>query len=167
MRSAASLALPCYLASLHATAPLVSAIAKSDTGDVNHAALQPALEELKRQIRLEDFPGEQDACKQRHWDDLVCKNAAERLIRNANQIDRARLLAASTPHTADWLQAVPVPSLGLHLDAETVRVAVALRLGTAVCEQHECSQCGRLVDRMGHHGLSCQKSLDVSHVTPP
>ena len=81
-----------------------------------------------------------------------------RMVDSANQLHRARLLAASQPHTAAWLQAVPVPSLGLHLDEESVRVAVALRLGAAVCEQHRCRLCGRQVDKLGHHGLSCVKS---------
>ena len=54
---------------------------------------------------------------------------------------RARLLAAAEPQTASWVQALPVASLGLHLDDDTVRVAVALRLGAAVCEPHQCQLC--------------------------
>ena len=80
------------------------------------------------------------------------------MVGSANQLHRARLVAASQPHTAAWLQAVPVPSLGLHLDEESVRVAVALRLGASICEQHRCRLCGRQVDQLGHHGLSCVKS---------
>ena len=68
---------------------------------------------------------------------------------------RARLLAAAEPHTAAWLQALPVTSPGLHLDNDTVRVAVALRLGAVVCELQQCRLCRRPVDRLGHHGLSC------------
>ena len=49
-------------------------------------------------------------------------------------------------------------NLGLHLDDETVRVAVALRLGAAVCEPHPCQLCQCPVDRQGHHGLSCVRS---------
>ena len=82
----------------------------------------------------------------------------DRMTEEANQLHRARLLAASQPHTAAWLQAVPVPKLGLHLDEESVRVAVALRLGAPICEDHACRLCGRKVDSLGHHGLSCLKS---------
>ena len=39
-----------------------------------------------------------------------------------------------------------------------MRVAVALRLGAPVCEPHNCSRCAHLVNRLGHHGLSCKKS---------
>ena len=158
VRSVESLALPCYVTSLCSTAPLISAITTSNTDDVTSAALRPALEELKLLTSSENFPEGHDASKQRLWDDLVCKTATKRLISTANQVDRARLLAASTPHTADWLQALPASNLGLHLDADTVRVAVALRLGASICEPHDCSQCNRPVDRLGHHGLSCRKS---------
>ena len=37
-------------------------------------------------------------------------------------------------------------------------MAVALRLGAPICEKHRCRLCGRQVDELGHHGLSCAKS---------
>ena len=37
-------------------------------------------------------------------------------FRVANQVHKARLLAASSPHTGHWIQAMPSPSLGLHMD---------------------------------------------------
>ena len=82
----------------------------------------------------------------------------ERLLEGTDQVTRARLLAAAEPHTAAWIQALPVTNLGLQLDNDSVRVAVALRLGAAVCEPHPCQLCQRPVDRLGHHGLSCPKS---------
>ena len=44
------------------------------------------------------------------------------------------------------------------MDDETVRVAVGLRLGTPLCQPHECSHCGSEVDPLGTHGLSCRWS---------
>ena len=44
------------------------------------------------------------------------------------------------------------------MDEETIRTAVALRLGSPICEPHQCKLCGREVDTLGHHGLSCTKS---------
>ena len=38
----------------------------------------------------------------------------------------------------DWLFAIHIASRGLKLDDEAVRVAVGLRLGRALCEQHRC-----------------------------
>ena len=158
IRSVQSLALPCYLASLCAAAPLVAAINPPSAADLTQCAFEPALKEFKKAIGSSDIPEGSAAQAQRSWDDLLCKAAVERLLEEANQVDRARLLAASLPHTGAWLQAIPVASLGLHLDPETVRVAVALRLGAPICEPHDCGQCGHPVDRQGHHGLSCKKS---------
>ena len=49
-------------------------------------------------------------------------------------------------------------ALGLRMDDNTVRVAVGLRLGTAVCGPHSCQHCGAAVDALGRHALSCRWS---------
>jgi len=74
-------------------------------------------------------------------------------------IDKARLLAISVPHSSHWLFALPVSTCGLHLDNEAVRVTVAQRLSLEICELHQCP-CGTMVDTHGTHGLSCGKSTD-------
>ena len=43
------------------------------------------------------------------------------------------------------------------LDDASLRIAVALRLGTPICAPHKCI-CGVDVDKSGVHGLSCRKS---------
>ncbi|XP_073955673.1 uncharacterized protein [Choristoneura fumiferana] len=42
-------------------------------------------------------------------------------------------------------------------NSTTLRLAVSLRLGFPICAPHKCP-CGSVVDRLGHHGLSCAKS---------
>jgi len=74
-----------------------------------------------------------------------------------NEVDRARLLAVSAPHSSDWLLALPISNCGLRLDDEAIRVAVGLRLGADICSSHRCI-CGALVDSSGVHSLSCKKS---------
>ena len=49
-------------------------------------------------------------------------------------------------------------ALGLRMDDSTVRVAVRLYLGTAVCGPHSCQMCGAAVDALGRHALSCKRS---------
>ena len=44
------------------------------------------------------------------------------------------------------------------MDDNTVRVAVGLRLGTAICGPHSCQRCGSAVDELGRHALSCRRS---------
>ena len=57
-----------------------------------------------------------------------------------------------------WLDALPVSSLGLCMDNNTVRVAVGLRLGSPLCCPHTCHHCGVQVEGTATHGLSCKWS---------
>ena len=72
---------------------------------------------------------------------------------------RARLLAASSKESGAWLNALPVSSLGLRMDDDTIRIAVGLRLGSPLCRPHTCQHCGEAVDQSGTHGLSCHHSV--------
>ena len=64
-----------------------------------------------------------------------------------------------TSFSGAWLNALPIRSFGNLLDADALRIAVALRLGAPICEEHLCMCKKRVkVDIHGHHGLSCQNS---------
>ena len=69
-----------------------------------------------------------------------------------DNFNRAWLLAASATYSGDWLHALPLSTCGLRLDNEAVRVAVGLRLGTSLCEPHQCP-CGKQVDVRGPRPL--------------
>ena len=45
-----------------------------------------------------------------------------------NNMDKAILKAADAAHAGDWLNATPIPSLGLRLSDEAIRVMVGHRL---------------------------------------
>ena len=145
---------------MHAALPLISSICPDLTDVKPTASLEKAICAFLEQTGLEkhQLPGGDLAGNQRAWDTLAATAVRDRLLNSVNQIHRARLLAASHPNTAAWIQAVPVPSLGLHLDDETIRVSVALRLGAPICEPHPCRLCARPVTSLGLHGLSCSKS---------
>ena len=156
LRSVASLALPCYLSSAHKALSTVKSIIKHPNlqklQQLNHA--ESHFQGLHPHTAL---PNGEAALRQKSWDELTCKAVFNNLTSTANQVHSARLLAAAAPHSGAWLQALPCPTLGLHLDEETTRIAVALRVGAQICEPHRC-RCGSLVDTLGHHGLSCGKS---------
>ncbi|XP_047997279.1 uncharacterized protein LOC125234903 [Leguminivora glycinivorella] len=76
---------------------------------------------------------------------------------NSERAERARLLAAGCREAGHWLNAYPSPNSGTHLDGNTLRVAVGLRVGAVICASHKC-HCGSEVDQLGRHGLSCQRS---------
>jgi len=46
----------------------------------------------------------------------------------SNEHENASFLAASAPHSGDWLLALPITNCGNRLDDEADRTAVALRL---------------------------------------
>jgi len=79
---------------------------------------------------------------------------------------RACFLAASSPHTGDWLFALPIASCGLQLDDEAVRIAVGIRLGLVICVPHQC-HCGEQVDAFGIHSFVCKRFQAGSHGTRP
>ena len=67
--------------------------------------------------------------KQSFWDRpgiLADKAMVEATL--SNEHEKASFLAASAPHSGDWLLALPITACGLRLDDEAVRTAVALRL---------------------------------------
>ena len=79
------------------------------------------------------------------------------LSRAQCDVDKARLFAAASPHSGDWLHPPPITAVGLRLSDEAIRVAVARRSGCKACEPHMCA-CGKAVDARGLHGRSCRRS---------
>ena len=57
--------------------------------------------------------------------------------------------------SGDWLNAMPLASIGLKMDDSSVRIAVGLRLGAPIVHAHKCV-CGVIVSTDGIHGLSCR-----------
>ena len=74
------------------------------------------------------------------------------------EAERARLLSVSSEGASDWLHAIPIPSLSLHLDTMSLHIACGLHLGATLCHPHECN-CGEMVEPNGRHGLKCKKAL--------
>jgi hypothetical protein len=68
-----------------------------------------------------------------------------------NQAAIARLTAVTVPHAGAYLYAIPISSVGTRIDDQTLRIAIATRLGAPVCHPHQCI-CGPEVDETGHTG---------------
>lgn len=49
---------------------------------------------------------------------------------------------------------VPLSQLGFLMDNNTARIAVGLRLGSQLREEHQCT-CDDIVEKDSLHGLSC------------
>ena len=102
--------------------------------------------------------------RQKVWDAAKVSATANELLENApDALSRARLMAASAKESGAWLNALPISSLGLRMDDNTVRISVGLRLGTTLCRPHACLHCGADVNHLGTHGLSCVRSEGRHH----
>ena len=154
VRTSEHLSACAFLASHYTTEGLVARI----LGPVNLDRRPDPEDALARWQRLVgESPPPTDKTRQKAWDELVCTQQFSQLLDNADQVARARLLAAKMEESGAWLHALPTPTLGTLMDDECLRIAVALRVGARICEQHRC-RCGAAVDVLGHHPLSCRYS---------
>ena len=152
IRRVSSLASSAYLASAAFTAELQTALlSKCSVSSDSHI-------DFLLEIRHDSLPSSIDLLptKQRIWDRPVVEQSKTLIWATyVNPIHRTRLAAVTSPHSGDWLAALPIPSCGLCLDNEAIRVAIGLRLGLELCRNHPC-RCGEIVGNDGHHGLVCR-----------
>ncbi|XP_073944805.1 uncharacterized protein [Choristoneura fumiferana] len=143
-----------FLASAHGVGDLVARILPCNGGGVPLPFVPEALAVWSLSGAGDRWPV--DRARQRQWDDIACERIGGELVSGASVADVARLKAVVRPEAGAWLHALPSPQLGTLLDNDSLRIAVALRLGCKVCERHRCV-CGVMVEEDGHHGLSCQR----------
>ena len=68
----------------------------------------------------------------------------------------ARLSSLGLPHSGDWLNVMPSPTLGLHMRPAEFIVSVKYRLGVPVFSTAgQCTACARHSDALGDHAISC------------
>jgi len=103
-----------------------------------------------------DCPTGPAATKQSTWDRVATASERQAVTSSlSDATDKARLLSFTSPHSSDWLHALPLSGCGLRLDDRAIHIAVGLRLGANICEPHQCP-CGASVDARGLHCLSCR-----------
>jgi len=101
------------------------------------------------------IPADSLSCKQSFWDRPVLQDRAIVKAGLESSEERARFLATASPHSDDWIHALPIAECGLRLDDKAIRVAVGLRLGSNLCVPYVC-RCGSQVDARELHGLTCK-----------
>ena len=158
IRSGVMLASSAFLASAASTLPLQEAILSASSSFIasDHQTAIALLDWHSRSTLSEPDPPFQHI--QKAWDDRICDTVYQKILNNAsNPTDRARMLAVASPHAGDWLNALPLTSVGLRLSNEATRTAVGYRLGALLCKPHNCV-CGADLDARGLHALSCKRS---------
>ena len=171
IRRAEQLAPSAFLASATACSDLIKQILPAGLCDLNYDLLSSALRAwshghdnppstVSDSFEQNDNPPPiPDSFEQKSWDNHLVQASLNHLLHTCDSDQsRARLLAATEKESGAWLDALPVSSLGLRLDDDTIRIAVGLRLGVPLVLPHPCSHCGSPVDVLATHGLSCRKS---------
>ena len=75
-----------------------------------------------------------DKAVQALWDTpLYEKRYLELLASESNPTEEARLKGISTTHSSEWLNAIPIPGMGLKMEDANFRVLYGLRLGLPLC----------------------------------
>ena len=154
------LAPSAFLASAAACTNLITTILPSNSPahQLNIPGVDEALSEWKKEHNLSP-PSPSKASKQKTWNIPHVEETYTSLLQRVDtSSSRARLLAAATKESGSWLNAMPISAFGLHLDNESVCIAIGLRLGAQLSHPIPCQQCGQQVDELGRHGLSCLKS---------
>jgi len=159
IRREEEVAISAFLASTHSVANLVSSILPSPVCLEEDPSVLAASGVWKVQTGSE-FPPLPLRGVQKQWDGPCVEINYNKLLKSAGDSlrDKARLLSTATKESSASLHALPISSLGNRLDDDSLRIAVALRLGAPMCYPHVCT-CGHAVDSLGHHGLSCRRSM--------
>ena len=115
LRPASEVALAGYLSSVNATAGIVQSLLPTNLRGQQCKYYESALQEWKSHSGSVDLP--QNPIFQSEWDKPLYEVRFDQLLQSATtEAERARLLAVSLESASDWLHAIPMPSLGLHLD---------------------------------------------------
>ena len=147
---ATDLALPAFLASAHGASTGVLGLLDGLEGDYQELNLakdrwrdifSPGLT-LSQDPDTLPYPA--DLAVQKEWDSILYEDIYKKLLsKETVPAERARLLAVASEQSSNWLNAIPVPNLGLKLDDQSLRLATGLRLGSELVVPHRCT-CGQL-----------------------
>lgn len=155
IRDSSTLCFSAFLGSVNDSSYLFPKILPPEILSYPDLAMNEALNKYKNLSVISDTLSLKS---QKEFDLNMCKVLFNNVFSSTeSQINRARLLALQEPESNAWLNALPSSTLGNLLDDSTFRISVALRLGQPICEPHTCT-CGEIVNKFGHHGLSCKKS---------
>ena len=156
VRKFQDLSVPGFISSSLSTEMLVDTVLHN-TGipaSARNRLREVAQEEWTERSRSAEEPEDSEKSKQKPWDFGIVKTTLNGILQEENQIDVARILEANAQESGQWLHAIPVPSLGIKLDAEQLRIGITLPIDARICQAHKC-RCGRVIDPSGWHGSSC------------
>ena len=158
VRGAVDISLPAFIASSYKAADTVISLLPQHHLSAFNDLLSGAVTQWKAKAPNLLEPALSARASQKSWDLPLAKIKLNLLLEGARSpLDRSRIQAVSAPGAGAWLNAVPIPSLGLKLDNESLRISVALRLGSKLNTPYACI-CGAAVEDSATHGLDCRRA---------
>ena len=152
IKLASELAVPAYLSSICASESLTNSLLPEGLRNESNQFYDQGSEAWKSTLSTETLPT--NPSLQSEWEVPLVNRRFLMIFNEApSNEEKARLIAVSLEHSSDYLYALPLASLGLKLDNQSLRISCALRLGSLICHQHKCL-CGKKVESTGRHGLS-------------
>src|SRR5678816_3421696 len=128
IRSAVMLATSAFLASAAGTRSLQDRLLHEVTVMLTDPLVEEASVSWSSRSNAPP-PVEQKAHIQREWDSKLISHALQGLSERASDSTvKARLLAVQSPHSGDWLHALPISTAGLRMSGEVLRIASGIRL---------------------------------------
>ena len=144
IRPASEIAIPGFLSSVHASTAIAKSLLPQTLQEHANVHWESALNVWKEKTGKNFLPDEPKY--QASWDEPLYEARFEKLLQQSNNDQElARLLAISTESASDWLCALPMPTLGLHLDPTALKIACGLSLNAKLCRPHPCI-CGIIVE---------------------
>ena len=157
IRLTSDLALPAFISSAHGATLGANSLLPDPISTTVYQNLEEA-ESSWRELVPDNVMQPNNKSVQALWDKPLSDIKYSELLEvQTLPVEKARLRAVTAEHSSDWLNAIPIPALGLKLDNTSFRIACGLRLGTPLCQPHSCP-CGMLVTALGRHGLSCKNT---------
>lgn len=127
LRRVRDVSIPAFLASAHGVAGLVTDILSCDGDRANIPFAADAMAAWEALNPTADPPTSTRM-------GFGAEKELNHLVERAVDMDLVRLKAVSQAEAGAWLHTLPSPHMGTLLDCDSLRVAVALRLGCDVCE---------------------------------
>ena len=86
------------------------------------------------------------------------------LVSASDTRSRALALSTSIPHAGDWLNVIPSPALGLHIQDQEFRFCLQYWLGLPMfANETQCPICHLPADGFGDHQVGCGGNFDRIH----
>ena len=155
LRPACEVAISGYLSSVKASTAITLSLLPAGWNCNENKCFEMALLEWKSrsgQVELPQYMSFQSECDK----PMYLKRHSNLPQSTTLNIEKVRLLSVSSESASSWLQAIPIPSLGLHLEPLSLKVACGLHLGSQLCHHHQCI-CSVTVEWNWRHGLACKK----------